>query len=348
MTIFLHIGSPKTGTTSIQRFFAANHALLRNKGFLYPKFAGPENHTKLAAYAHQQDFHHIELRLGISSEESRRAYRKSFAQLFHQRLAAVKENIIFSGEHCAAILNTEEEIGRLHDLLAGLKHKIKIIFYARQQADFLVSQYSTNIVNGRTSPLVYPTQTNLERNFDYYGLLRRWEAVFGREAIIARVFDRSQLAGGDVVQDICEVIGLDWAALSGATRPPRLNESLDHETIEFLRHFNAYAPPVIDRALNPDRGNFAGLVQQISGKEKIGIPQEIAQRLRKEMLERNSLLRERYLDGVKADPFTWDEASTPRPVKELSLDDAFRLFAKVWALKLAEQRQKAKQTAATK
>ena len=35
---YLHIGTPKTGTTSLQRFLSANSRLLEESGFLFPKF----------------------------------------------------------------------------------------------------------------------------------------------------------------------------------------------------------------------------------------------------------------------------------------------------------------------
>lgn len=35
MTAYVHIGTPKTGTTTIQTFMAKNNEALKQKGFLY-------------------------------------------------------------------------------------------------------------------------------------------------------------------------------------------------------------------------------------------------------------------------------------------------------------------------
>lgn len=40
MTCYVHIGLPKTGTTSIQEFLFANHAQLKQQGYLYPVSLG--------------------------------------------------------------------------------------------------------------------------------------------------------------------------------------------------------------------------------------------------------------------------------------------------------------------
>lgn len=36
-TLILHIGTPKTGTTAIQKFLYDNQTLLKEKGFFYPE-----------------------------------------------------------------------------------------------------------------------------------------------------------------------------------------------------------------------------------------------------------------------------------------------------------------------
>lgn len=36
MTCYLHIGVPKTGTTSVQNFLYTNRQVLQKQGFLYP------------------------------------------------------------------------------------------------------------------------------------------------------------------------------------------------------------------------------------------------------------------------------------------------------------------------
>ena len=51
MDLYLHIGTEKTGTTSVQKFFKANRALLAKNGIVYPVAPGKQNHMGLAASA---------------------------------------------------------------------------------------------------------------------------------------------------------------------------------------------------------------------------------------------------------------------------------------------------------
>ncbi len=339
MTVFLHIGSTKTGTTSLQRFLASNRLLLRKHGYRYPRFLGKESHQKLAVYAHELRQHEAALRLGVDSPETLQRFRNELEAEVQERLSGDSDHLILSSEHCSAILNSPLEIARLQSLLARIGADIKVIFYARQQAEFLVSEYSTNIVKGRTHSMTYPGKDNLERNFNYFAILSRWESVFGRDAIVARLFDKKTMAKGNVIHDFCQTVGLGDDFLEAAEEPPQLNESLDHVTVEFLRHFNALVPSRVGNWLNPDRGNIGQLVRSMSKRERIAIPPRIVERLREELLECNGQFRERYIDGVRSDPFDWDTRSDARPIRELDTEEVYQLFAAIWVQKVQEARK---------
>src|SRR5262245_23942491 len=51
MDCFLHIGTDKTGTSSIQRFLADNRDALLARGYLVPRAAGSDRHIALPLYA---------------------------------------------------------------------------------------------------------------------------------------------------------------------------------------------------------------------------------------------------------------------------------------------------------
>ncbi|MEO1191798.1 MAG: hypothetical protein AAFY02_08585 [Pseudomonadota bacterium] len=227
----------------------------------------------------------------------------------------------------------------LYNLIARIGQDIKIIIYVRQQADFLMSQYSTNVITGRSTQITYPTKNSIEWHMDYFKILQAWESVFGKDQIVARIFDREKLHERDVVRDFCKVIGIPDAIVAQARMPERLNESLDFQTIEFLRLFNEHCPRLIEKKINPARSNIGGVLQSLSNKRRPRLPKKIFQRLQREMEDSNKKFRERYIDGVREDPFDWSEKENTRSVQPLELDQAFRLFVRVWAAKVKEGRE---------
>jgi len=48
-TLYLHIGTPKTGTTSLQRFFLKNRMALRKQGCKFPVFTKIDTENEVAA-----------------------------------------------------------------------------------------------------------------------------------------------------------------------------------------------------------------------------------------------------------------------------------------------------------
>ncbi len=77
MELYLHIGTEKTGTTSVQKFFRANREVLAQNGIIYPLAPGKQNHMGLAASAQDIGQARGPLRksLGIKTEAEARTFR---------------------------------------------------------------------------------------------------------------------------------------------------------------------------------------------------------------------------------------------------------------------------------
>ena len=72
MKAVIHIGTEKTGTTTLQEFLHLNRANLKNQGIAYLQSPGERNNRKLATYCmnHNNVDDHIE-DLGIISESKK-------------------------------------------------------------------------------------------------------------------------------------------------------------------------------------------------------------------------------------------------------------------------------------
>jgi hypothetical protein len=336
--LYLHIGTEKTGTSSVQNFFGNNRELLARAGVLYPETPGNRNHTGLAGAAQEistrgalrktmniktnQDVENLRARIiqGLASEFASRP--------FH--------TVVMSGEHCSSRLLTDEEVGWLKDVLAPHFDKIYIVVYLRRQDDFLLSTYSTGVKSGVTRRLDIPPDEIIRDRYDYWNLISRWARVFDEEQIICRKFERTALKSGDIIDDILDVMGIE--AKTEFDRPKDANESLDAETLEFLRLFNAHVPRFVEGSLNPARANVVGLLSQISRGPLITLPDAELHKFMGFFAESNRKVADAYFGGARNESddalFGPRSDSRPRtPPVDLSPEKAVEIAAYLWQRK---------------
>ncbi|HZZ80281.1 MAG TPA: hypothetical protein VFE62_17345, partial [Gemmataceae bacterium] len=211
MELYLHIGTEKTGTSSVQNFLAANRARLAHMGILYPETPGAKNHTGLAAAAQDvTDTGPLRKTLGLQNRNDVEAYRAKLIEgLKEEYRGGAFKTVIMSNEHCSSRLLRDEEVQWLKDILAPHFEKIRIVVYLRRQDDYLLSIYSTAVKSGSVRPLEVPPLRSAAARYDYWPFLSRWARVFGRDAIVCRKFERATLKNGDVIDDLLSVIGVE-------------------------------------------------------------------------------------------------------------------------------------------
>ncbi|MBK5963384.1 hypothetical protein CCR95_04580 [Thiocystis minor] len=242
-TLLLCIGTEKTGTTTLQRFLHVNRAPLERQGIAYPRSPGLTNHRALAIYAMAGDRVDDAIRAAGLQESFRRAqWRVEFREIFGTELARLDHRVskvILSSEHCQSRLVSISEIQRLHDLLHPYFDRIEILVYLRRQDELAVSRYNTRIKSGQICSDVFYPRDAKSPYYDYRRLLDHWSAVFGREALRPRVFDRQRLTEGSIIHDFATAAGLDLSMLK---LTEDRNCSLSATALEILRIFNQLVP----------------------------------------------------------------------------------------------------------
>ena len=339
--LYLHIGTEKTGTTSIQGFLKANRALLREKGILYPTAPGNRNHTGLAVAAiHEKTMRSLRKVTGVRTPEDVEAFRSKLIENLGAELASSDcHTAIMSGEHCSSNLVQDSEVAWLHDMLSRFFEKITVVVYIRRQDDYLLSTYSTTIKSGRTRPLMIPTGPRVERRYNHAALLSRWAKVFGREAIICRKFEKTSLLDGNVIRDFLDAVGIsqdlpfEW--------PEVANESLDANTLEFLRLFNNHIPRFVEREVNATRGNLVKLLNEISAGPLATLSNEELADFMSQFRESNREVAREYFGGELAgsdDPLFAPRADTRERTLQpvLTVERAVEIAAWLWQQKQAE------------
>ena len=151
----MHIGTEKTGTTSIQNYLYLNQKKLKSSGFHFIQSAGTTNNRALPSFCMNEDrFDDFFRDQGIKTLEQKHDFRKTFLEEFENEIRSAPSSVhtfIMSSEHFHSRLRSEEEVDNVYKLLSAYFDEFKIICYLREQVDTCTSFYSTHLKSGGTS-----------------------------------------------------------------------------------------------------------------------------------------------------------------------------------------------------
>jgi len=228
-TIYVHIGSHKTGTTALQSFFSLNRDILKKNGYLYPGI-WKAHHSIVREL---RDMNHVN-----HDAFQRSKLRKILNEIENTRC----QTIVISSEAffqfgCGIQLKKKIE------QVLGNSVDIKILCYCRRQDHLLQSVYQQIIKSPSKNPQKMPISafvmdTNYLKKWDYFQKLKEWEEVFGREAIIIRVYEKNQFYQNDLVRDFLHTIGLEFTSSYQIPTEKQSNIGLEPDAIELLRIVN--------------------------------------------------------------------------------------------------------------
>lgn len=244
MKALIHIGIPKSGTSSIQAFLGLNRAALAGQGMLYapfdPRFGSQFEFpvTALQACGATVGPELERRRLGFATQASQSAYVAAYHSFLDTRLDAAQGwGFIGSSEHIHAWLTTPERIAALDQFLSARFMQVRYLVYLRPQDELIASGYSEAIRRGAT----HDFQTHLDRHarLNHWSGLKPWREVVGPARLLVRLMRPDALIGGDLLVDFCAIAGIDSA---GLPRPPRVNTALSVGDIALRRRLNAVLP----------------------------------------------------------------------------------------------------------
>ena len=314
MKLWLHIGTKKTGTTSLQHFLRGNETLLKKQGVVLPNSFGT-----IEARTLTQIF-----RKPGKPDLSAPAWAL-FCKAIEEAGAAGMESAVLSAESLVDL--GRRQVAALAARLGGMFSSIQIILYIRRQDRVAVSHYSTALRGGGVPEKSFSDRLGTTQRAMLYGtLMTDWERAFGRKALVIRRFAPQFLVDGDVIADFCSVIGVDHTRLSTL---PRENEALPGSSAVFLRFLNKLDREH-DHVLRPVRARIVQALER-SDNYGIGLPKpsraEMAAFLQT-FDAQNELVRRRYFPE-EASLFDSDFSMYPdiveKPVQTLSFEQAMEL-----------------------
>jgi len=255
MKALIHIGTPKSGTTSIQAFLRLNQQGLSAQGFRCEPFdPGNLAQMELATVGIIRSGDTVNAAnkrhaLGVDNRESQVEYVNRYEEMLREGVKNWTEHTyLASGEQVHSWLSTPDNISALDQFLGQFFDDVRYIVYYRPQEEIMLSTYSERIKRGEMITFDQHFNQRL-RKMNYWRKAEMWAGLVGRDRFIPRLMTRDALEGGDLLDDFCAVAGINRTPLE---TPPRMNLSLSAEEMALYLKLGRLVP-VRTRAGAPNK-----------------------------------------------------------------------------------------------
>lgn len=202
LQLLLHMGHPKTGSTSLQHALSAARARLKKQGILYPNSMQlAYNHRAYFVDILQRSQSNLVLTMG-GHAESKKIGTKEWQQLGEALERGQFSTLIMSAEGLLGnVIRADQET--LRKRLSSVTDKqVRALAYVREPSSYFLSQLQQRIKGGRGLEAPKPLQWSRSIAFC------RQDLNFDLQV---RAYERRQLVNGDSIADF-----YDWAKLDPA------------------------------------------------------------------------------------------------------------------------------------
>lgn len=210
-TLYIHIGTPKTGTSAIQYFCRLNEDALLQKGICFPdlgfRFPGIGQNRNAYFLSHKI----VDAQKKRLPEEEARERETGFVKL--EKLFEKQDRVLISDEHIwnekeidvAWLKNLQERMGK-----AGVT--IKVIVYLRRQDQVIHSYWAQQVKEGMELSFSEYIEKKKYCYFqlDYQKRLQVFVDALGRENVVVRCYEKGQYLGTEhtIISDFLHIFGI--------------------------------------------------------------------------------------------------------------------------------------------
>ena len=212
-TAIIHIGGPKTGSTSIQKVM--KHQALENHHYIQ---VGPTSHSLLLSliFWHDKKKRAPFVRREGWTRKQMDQKRAEWLTQLEQEIEATDKHIIFSSEALWGPTYDDQALTALRDFLARHVTDFRIIGYIRSPVSYLQSLFEQRQRSDRKG--------NMKLDPIYYrARFEKFDRVFGRDNVDFIHYDRDKMVGRDVVLDFAHRIGVELHGYDGAEKNTALS-----------------------------------------------------------------------------------------------------------------------------
>jgi len=172
--IFIHIGTPKTGTTALQTFFANHTQVLEKNNIVYPVSGRRRN----------QHFY-----LAIPQSNNQKLVKEAWQSLYDELESTQWSTAVISSERFS-----REDPLEVFNACKRFNAEIHIVVFFRERKALLSSHYRTLIKTGTrvccTADAFIPFCFERSDVFNYDALIRRWCDQFGDTNVHVLSYDQ--------------------------------------------------------------------------------------------------------------------------------------------------------------
>ncbi len=216
-TLYLHIGTHKTGSTSLQNYLIDHAKGLEGYGLaFYTGMVEPGNHLELHVAAMRLD------RLSFSKEKYDITGSPDYIRAVTENVRRFQKNhhdknLIFSTE-ALNFLRHDDEIERLKNILNSQNYQVKIICVFRDPK-FFIKSYRSQIEKAKNRQASDDPKSHLYVGddswmIDYNAVREIWSRHFGEKNFIEIDYDKRVAESNDILPAALVAVGLPEVLIS--------------------------------------------------------------------------------------------------------------------------------------
>jgi hypothetical protein len=300
--LILHIGTEKTGTSTLQKYLSENRLGLLQQGFLYPISTSGTDHYKIAL-AFYDAFKDDDLAkiIHVYSESEWEKFRMDFIHDLKEQVRNSQcHTTIISCEHLhSRLLSPSEKLRIIFFFEECGFDEIRIVVYIREQVSLANSLYSTAVCYGFTgTDIPGPDDSHINCLCDHKKTIESWSSVFGLNNLIVRLYDPDRQISFSTVVDFLSLFpDLNYKLFTSVTES---NISLSCTGISIMRRINELEPRIKDGVVNPVRKGIEHIIQKKYSGYKYRMPPELEALYINTFADSNEWVREKWFPERKS------------------------------------------------